>query len=193
MSLTNLTSLGSNSASVTDLKRIQTPHSLCYDFGGYKTFTTHWSGGTFQVWVQVRAPAGHLAICLKAVPEGNQRFRGQNQRPSSWGRSPALPEQAACAGWKGEHKHRAFPSWRQSLRAATGLLETCYHSCDTDSVQEPTRIQCFVNFGPRRVTFVFMWNEIFDRIGEKLLPTKAAPIASLNLSIIHSSLSKNMT
>ena len=49
MSLRKVTSLGSNSASVTDLKRIETPHSLCCDFGGYKTFTTRWSGGTVQV------------------------------------------------------------------------------------------------------------------------------------------------
>ena len=85
MSLRKVTLLGSNLASVTDLKRIETPHSLCCDFGGYKTFTTRWSGGRVQVWVQVWAPACHLAISPKAVPEGNQRFRGQNQRPSSWG------------------------------------------------------------------------------------------------------------
>ena len=36
-SLRKLTSLGSNLASVTDLKRIETPHSLRCDFGGYKT------------------------------------------------------------------------------------------------------------------------------------------------------------
>ena len=30
---------------------------------------------------------------------------------------------SACAGRMGEHKHRAFPSRRQSLRAATGSLE----------------------------------------------------------------------
>ena len=89
MSLRKLTSLGSNLASVTGLTRIQTPHSLCCDFGGYKTFTTRWSGGRVQVWVQVWAPACHLAISPKAVPEGNRRFRGQNQRPSSWGRAPA--------------------------------------------------------------------------------------------------------
>ena len=69
MSLKKVTSLGSNLASVTDLKRIETPHSLCCDFGGYKTFTTRWSGGRVQVWVQVRAPAGHLAI----TPEGCSR------------------------------------------------------------------------------------------------------------------------
>ena len=35
MSLRNLTSLGSNLASVKDLKRIETLHSLCCDSGGY--------------------------------------------------------------------------------------------------------------------------------------------------------------
>ena len=40
----------------------------------------------------------------------------------------------AWAGRTGDRKLRAFPSRRQSLRAATGSLEqTCYHSCDTDS------------------------------------------------------------
>ena len=29
----------------------------------------------------------------------------------------------AGAGRTGKHKHRAFPSWRQSLQAATGSLE----------------------------------------------------------------------
>ena len=49
MSLRNVSSLGSNLASVADLKRVQTPHSLCCDFRGYKTFTTRWSGGRVQV------------------------------------------------------------------------------------------------------------------------------------------------
>ena len=89
-SLNEVNLLGSNSASVTDLKRIETPHSLYCDFRGYKTFTTRWSGCRVQVWVPVWAPAGHLAISPKAVLEGNQRFRWQNQRPSYWGRSPAL-------------------------------------------------------------------------------------------------------
>ena len=49
MSLRKVTALGSNLASVTDLKRIENPHSLCYDVEGYKTFTTPWSGGRVQV------------------------------------------------------------------------------------------------------------------------------------------------
>ena len=91
MSIRNLTSLGSNLAPGTDLKRIQTQHSLCCDFEA-----THWSGGRVQVWVQVCAPARHLAISQKAVPEGNRRFSGKNQRPSSLGRYLALLGQV---GW----------------------------------------------------------------------------------------------
>ena len=116
MSLSKITSLGSNLASVTDLKWIETPHSLCCDFGDCKTFTTRWSGGTVQVRVQDWAAACHLAISPKAVPKGNRRFIGQNQRPSSWGSSLAL-----LAGRTGKHKHRAFTSRRQSL--LTGSLE----------------------------------------------------------------------
>ena len=119
MSLRKINSLCSNLASVTDLKRIQTPHSLCCDFGGYKTFTTRWSGGRVQVWVQVWAPACHLAISPKAVPEGNQRFSWQNQQPSSWpeswGSSSALLAQAST--------NTVFPSQLQSLQAATCSLE----------------------------------------------------------------------
>ena len=51
MSLRKVTSLGSNLASVTDLKSLERKSTqfmatLCCDFGGYKTFTTCqcWSG-----------------------------------------------------------------------------------------------------------------------------------------------------
>ena len=45
------------SAFSTDLKGIRTPHSLFRDLRAHKKFTTRCSGGRFQVWVQVRAPA----------------------------------------------------------------------------------------------------------------------------------------
>ena len=48
-------------------------------------------------------------------------------------------------------------------------------------------------FGATTSTFSFMCNENFNGIGKKLLPTKVVPIASLNLSISHWSLSSNMT
>ena len=48
MSLTNDSSLGSNLASVTDFKRIETPHILCYNLGGYKTFTALGQAAEFK-------------------------------------------------------------------------------------------------------------------------------------------------
>ena len=84
MSPRKVTLLGSNLASVTDLKSIQNPHSLCCDFGGYKTFTTRWSLVRQQNSSLSPSFSPYL-ISPKAVPEGNRRFRRQNQRPSSWG------------------------------------------------------------------------------------------------------------
>ena len=47
---------------------------------------------------------------------------------------------SACASRAGEHKHRVFPSQLQSLLELPACLKkTCYHWCDTDSVQESTR------------------------------------------------------
>ena len=134
MSLRKVALLGSNLASVWDLKRIQTPHSLCCDFRGYKTFTTRWSGGRVQVWVQVWAPAGHLAISPKAFPEGNWRFRGQNQLPNSWGSYAALLVWIGLARTNtGHFQVGGSPCWQLPAR------KTCYHSCYTDSVQESLR------------------------------------------------------
>ena len=48
----------------------------------------------------------------KAVPEDNRRFRGQKALGA-----------ALRHCWRRSDKHRAFPSRRQSLQAATGSLE----------------------------------------------------------------------
>ena len=164
MSLKKVTLLGSNLASGTDLKRSETPHSLCCDFGGYKTFTIRWSGGTVQVWVQVQAHASHLAISQKAVPEGNRRFRGQNQLPTCAKLLGQLCG-SACAGWTGEHKHKAFPNQWQSLwlRPAICLLKEnmlplLRYWLSLSSRANKVLILC--NF--RAATshfFFFMWNE----------------------------------
>ena len=66
--------LSSISAFAMDLKRIQTPHTLFFDFGADKSFTTRWSGGRVQVWVQVRAPAGHLAITSEGCSRRQFKF-----------------------------------------------------------------------------------------------------------------------
>ena len=59
--------LSSISSFSTDLNRIQTPHSLFWDFRADKTFTIRRSGCRVQVW----APACHLEI----TPEGYSRFQ----------------------------------------------------------------------------------------------------------------------
>ena len=120
---------------------------------------------------------------LKAIPEKNQRFWMQTQWPSSWGSAPAQLGLRAQA--QGVYKLAGVADGKACLR------KTCYHSCYTDSFQESKRFWCFVNFELWQVTFFSMSNEIFYGIGEKLLPTKAQPIASLNLLIIHLSLIKN--
>ena len=100
-----------------------------------------------------------------------------------------------------EHKHRAFPSLQQSLRAATGSLEEnmlllllYWLSSRVKNVlmlckfRATTSHFCFTFFSCEMTFFLVKWN--FHGGGEKLLPTKAAPLASLNLSFIYWSLKK---
>ena len=64
------------------------------------------------------------------------RFGGRIQRPSSWGRSPAL---LARVGQASTNTGRfRVSSSRCGLQPAR-LKKTCHHSCDTDSVQDSTR------------------------------------------------------
>ena len=118
-------------------------------------------------------PAGHLAILPKAVPEGIRRFRGQNLRPSSWGSSQALLGRVGRASTNtGRFPVGGSRCGQQQAR----LRKTCYYSCDTDSVQEAKRFQCFVNnvkFGQRRVILISckfgLWQVIFFSCETKFL------------------------
>ena len=104
---TTLTSLAI-SASSTDLKRIQTPHSL-----EFKLHT-----GRVQVWVRVWAPAGQLAISPEGYSSRQLRVWLQNQLPGSWGHSPAWTHMTS--------KHTKLPSQLQSWLACLG--KKCCHS-----------------------------------------------------------------
>ena len=118
-----------------------TTHSLFWSFGAEKISTTHWSGGRVQVWAQVRAPAGHLAI----TPEGYSRrqskvlrFWLQNhwQWPSSWGRAPAQLGRVGQASTNTGH----FRVCGSRCGAWPGRLrKTCHHSCDIYWAQESKR------------------------------------------------------
>ena len=100
-------------------KKNQTPHSWFWDFRADKFFTTCWSGGRVQVWVQVWAPAGHLVI----TAEGHYRRQSKVLTAKS---NAKLSEQRSSTAWAdqtSEHKHRALPNRQQSLQAATCSLE----------------------------------------------------------------------
>ena len=89
--------------------------------------------------------------------------------------------------WTGKHKHRVFLRLLQLLLAATGLLEE--HVLPLLWYWLNLRVKkvlifCAYQAATRlvQVTLFLMWNEIFNGIGLKLLPTKAAPIVLLNIS-----------
>ena len=129
MSLRKVTSLGSNLASVTDLNELKlhtiyaviseaiTPFQLVGQVAEFKFESK------FEATLSPCLSSGNLSDSLRRlfqkVIEG---LEGKIIRPSCWGRSPILLARVRLPG-RGEHKHRAFPSQRQSLRAATGLLE----------------------------------------------------------------------
>ena len=91
-----------------------------------------------------------LRRLFQKVIEG-LNFKRQYQWPSSWGSSPAL---LVLVGQASTNAGRFLGSSRCGQRQAR-LKKTCYHSCNTDSIQESTRSQWFVYFLQRLVTFSF--------------------------------------
>ena len=71
---------------------------------------------------------------LKAVPEDNRRLWLQIQWPSTCGRAPAL---LGRVRWAGTNTGRFWVGGISGRQLPARLRETCYHSCDTDSVQIP--------------------------------------------------------
>ena len=119
-----------------DLKRIQTSPCLFWDFGADKTFTTCWSGGRVYVWVQVWAPAGHLAI----IPEDYSRRQSKVLTAKSMAKVLGQRSGTACqVGRVGRASKVTRCFWVSCSRCWPRLArsrKTCYHSCDTDSVRE---------------------------------------------------------
>ena len=159
-------------------------HRLFWDFRADKTFSTRWSGGRVQVWVQVWAPAGHLTIII--TPEGYSRRKSKGLNAKSMA---VLLGQRSGTAWAASsstgHLQVGRSRWGQGLLEENVLPLLLYWL-----IWRSKRF-CFVNFGLWQVTFFSMSNEILYGIGEKLFPTKAQPIASFNLLIIHLSLIKN--
>ena len=146
------------SASVTDLKRIETPHSLCCDFWGYKPLQLVGQAAQFKfeskfeplqvIWqslgrlfqkvieglegkVNGQALGAALLLCL-----GGSDGRAQTQVSQDASESAAVAAVRDRLAW-GKH-------------ATTLAILTQFKS----------QFKCIVNFGQQRVTFFFMWNEI---------------------------------
>ena len=159
MSPRNLTSLGSDLASVTNLKRIQTqwPHRLYCDFRGNKTFGQ-------AVEIKIEPKFEPLLVIWKSLQRLFQKvIEGLEGKINSQALGAALLLCLRGSDGRAQTQGVSKSAARCWQRLAC-LRKTCYHSCDTDSVQESTRFSCFVNFGPRRVNFFshvkrkFRWN-----------------------------------
>ena len=140
MSLRNLTSLGSDLASVTDLKefKLQTVYAVISEainplqlVGQAAEFKFESKFEPLQViWRSLRR------LFQKVIEVLEGKINGQ-----ALGAALLL----CLCGSDGRAQTQGvpvnFPSRRQSLQAATwaSLRKTCYHSCKTDSVQESTR------------------------------------------------------
>ena len=133
MSLKKATFLGSNLASLNQkVLKLHTVYAVILD--AIKPLQLVGQAAQFKLSPS-SSSCRSSGISPKAVPEGNRRFRGQNQRPSSWGSSPALLARVGRASTKTQGVSESARCGLQPAR----LRKICYHSCDTDSVQEPIR------------------------------------------------------
>ena len=149
--------------SSTDLRRIQTPHSLFRAFRSSKIFTICWSRQSscrIQVWVQLWAPAGHLEITPQYYFRRQLKVLGAKSMAEPLGQRSST----AWADMTSKHKHRVFPTWWQSLLAATGSLEEkkCRHSCKIDLVQESIKVYMLWEFLAKTTEFFLMGYEVFN-------------------------------
>ena len=128
--------ISSISAFLLDLKRIQTPHSL---FGASEQKKPSQPVGQ-AAELKFESKFEPLLVIWqslpKTVPEDNRRFRGQNQRPSSWGSALA---QFGRVGRASTNVGRFRVGGSLCGPRLARLRKTCYHSCDTNLVRESKR------------------------------------------------------
>ena len=183
-------------------EKIQTPPSRFWVWAD-KTSTTRWSGGSVQVWVQVQV----WVVRVQNWVQSPCRSSGNHSRSYSRRKSKGLTANSMAGllgprsgtpwgGRTGKHKHKAFLSPLQLLQAATCLLDENMLPLLRywlSSRGNEVLMICKFRAVTSHLIFFFIWNEVFDVIGKKLVLTKAVPIASLNFSISHWFVSKNMT
>ena len=137
---------------------------------------------------------GDLSKGCSRSNDGNQRFRGQNQRPSSWGSSPKLLAQVGRASTNTGHFPVCGSRCWQRQPPPPGLLEEnmlpllwYWLRSRANKVSMLCKFRSATSPFFFHVKWKFRWN------WRELLLTKAALIVSFNLVIIHWSLSKTMT
>ena len=154
---------------------------------------TDYSGVSEQIKLQSSSLTPSSSPCLSSGKHSQRLFqktitpKGYSKRQSKVLTAKSMTgllgqlSYTAWTGQTGKYKHCVFPSWLQSCSyQLTWWKEAAakrgYRSGSTDSVLESKRFQCFVNVWLQQDTSFFRQNEIFDGIGQKLLPTKAVPV-----------------
>ena len=131
-----------------------------------------------------------LAISPKAVPNGNQRCRGNINGQALWAARHCL------GGWTGQHKHREFPRqfpsrWQLPVAAGSDSLTyrlACWKHATTFSTLTQFKGQFFWMFcrlRQQQALLFFMWHEIFYGIGKSRCQPKQHPsLCSIFQSVI---------
>ena len=94
------------------------------NFRADKTFTTPWSGSRVQVWAQVWALVGHLAITPKDYCRRHLKSMAEllgHRLGTAW------------AGWTGKHKQKAFSSRLQLSIEKNWAKRTYFNKFNSNS------------------------------------------------------------
>ena len=118
MSIRNVTMLHSNLASITDLKEFKLSTVYAVVLESIKPLQLVGQAAEFKFESKFEPL---LAISPKAVPNGNQRCRGNINGQALWAARHCL------GGWTGQHKHREFPRqfpsrWQLPVAAGSDSL-----------------------------------------------------------------------
>ena len=129
-----------------------------------------------------------LQIFWQSLPQACRRLSQKSIEDFDCKINDWVLGQRSCTAWvgqTGEHKHRAFQSRRQSLLAATALEENMlpflryWLSWRVKKVSMKCKYRAATTHFFFHKKWKFRWN--CREVTQKFLPTKVAPIASLNL------------
>ena len=135
MSIRNFITFGSNLASVTDCKRLQTPPPPVYAevLEDKKPLELVGQAAEFKI----ESTFEPIPVIWQSIPKAVQAIQGLEGKfnGQALGAAPRAQAQLVRVGWASTNT-RSFlvsgsPCWPRKAR----LKKTCYHSRDTDSVR----------------------------------------------------------